>query len=260
MTNLSVTRPAKFAFLEHSGVLAFAHRGGAVDFPENTMAAFQAAVEMGFTYLETDAYATRDGVLLSFHDDRLDRVTNHQGAIEELDYAAVKPARIGGQEPIPLLEDLIAAFPDARFNIDPKHDACVEPLIEAIKRTGAVERVCIGSFSDKRLQRMRDALGPKLCTSLGPLGTARLRFSAWGLPMGGFSAVGCAQIPVIQSGFTLGNKSMVDRAHKAGLQVHIWTIDDPDEMNRLLDMGVDGLMTDRPAVLKQVLQERGLWT
>ncbi|GAB5502844.1 glycerophosphodiester phosphodiesterase [Pyruvatibacter sp.] len=254
-----MSRPAKFAYLEHDGILAFAHRGGAVDFPENTMAAFQAAVDMGYRYIETDAYATRDGVLLSFHDDRLDRVTNQKGAIEELDYAEVKTALIEGREPIPLMEDLLGSFPETRFNIDPKHDACVVPLIEAIRRTNAVERVGIGSFSDRRLQQMRDALGPKLCTSMGPWATSWMRFRAWGLPIGSYKAFGCTQIPVVQFGVTLGNKSFIDTCHANGLQVHIWTIDDPVDMNRLLDMGVDGLMTDKPALLKQVLEERGLW-
>lgn len=223
------------------------------------MAAFQAAVDMGYRYIETDAYATRDGVLLSFHDDKLDRVTNQQGAIEELDYAEVKTALIEGREPIPLMEDLLGSFPETRFNIDPKHDACVAPLIEAIRRTNAVERVGVGSFSDRRLQQMRDALGPKLCTSMGPWATTGMRFRAWGIPIGSHKAFGCAQIPVVQFGVTLGNKSFVDTCHANGLQVHIWTIDDPDEMNRLLDMGVDGLMTDKPALLKQVLEARGLW-
>lgn len=251
--------PAKFAYLEHDGLLAFAHRGGAIDYPENTMAAFQAAVDMGYRYIETDAYATRDGVLLSFHDDRLDRVTNQTGAIEALDYATVKTALIEGREPIPLMEDLLGTFPETRFNIDPKHDACVEPLIEAIRRTNSIDRVGIGSFSDKRLQQMRNALGPKLCTSMGPWATARMRFTAWGVPLGRFEAFGCVQIPVVQFGVTLADRSFVEACHERNLQVHIWTIDDPAEMNRLIDLGVDGLMTDKPAVLKEVLEARGLW-
>ena len=255
-----MTRPARFAFLEHDGVLAFAHRGGAVDFPENTMRAFQAAVDLGFTYLETDAYATRDGVLLAFHDDCLDRVTDHTGLIEALDYAAIKPARIGGRESIPLLEDLLGALPQARFNIDPKHDSSIAPLIDVIRRTGALDRVCIGSFSDRRLAQMRAALGPKLCTSMGPWATGRMRFSAWGLPLGRFDVFGCAQIPLTQFGVPLADRSFVARCHRAGLQVHVWTIDDPDAMHALLDIGVDGVMTDRPAVLKRVLMARNLWS
>lgn len=251
--------PARFAFLEHDGILAFAHRGGALDYPENSAAAFQAAVDLGYRYLETDAYATRDGTLIAFHDDRLDRVTDRTGRIAELAYADVKPARIEGREPVPLMEDLLASFPEARFNIDPKHDGAVAPLAEAIRRTDALDRVCIGSFSGARLARLRAMLGPRLCTSMGPWDTTRLRFSAWGLPMGGFAHIGCAQLPVRQYGVTLVDAALVRRAHAAGLQVHVWTIDDPAEMTRLLDLGVDGLMTDRPAVLKQVLTARGAW-
>ena len=251
--------PARFAYLEHDGFLAFAHRGGAIDYPENTMAAFQAAVDLGYRYIETDAYTTRDGVLLSFHDDRLDRVTDQTGAIEKLDFATVKTALIEGREPIPLMEALLGSFPETRFNIDPKHDACVGPLIEAIKRTNAIDRVGVGSFSDKRLRQLRDALGPKLCCSMGPWATARMRFSAWGLPMGGFEDFGCLQIPVVQFGITLADASFIEACHERGLQVHIWTVDDPAEMSRLIDLGVDGLMTDKPTILKETLEARGLW-
>ena len=254
-----MSRPARFAYLEHDGLLAFAHRGGAGDYPENSMHAFEAAVELGYRYIETDAYATRDGVLLSFHDDRLDRVTDKQGAIEELDYAQVRDARIDGSEPIPLMEDLLGTFPDTRFNIDPKHDSAVAPLIEVIRRTNAVERVGIGSFSGKRLTQMRDALGPKLCTSVGPWDALRVRLAACGLPMGGFSRPGCVQFPEKQWGIPLVDADTVALCHSHDLQVHVWTIDKPQDMNRLIDLGVDGLMTDRPAVLKEVLQARGLW-
>jgi len=251
--------PARYAYLDHDGILAFAHRGGARDYPENTMFAFTAAVELGYRYIETDAYATRDGVLLSFHDDRLDRVTDRKGEISELPYAEVREARISGHEPIPLMEDLLGSFPNVRFNIDPKHDAAVEPLIEVIRRTNSVERVGLGSFSGKRLARIRKALGPKLCTSVGPWDALRLRMAAYGLPVGRFGHVGCVQFPERQFGIPMVDEAMVARCHAFGLQVHVWTIDAPDDMNRLIDLGVDGLMTDRPELLKQVLMARGLW-
>ena len=130
-------RPAKFPYLEHGGVLAFAHRGGALEAPENTMKAFSYAVSLGYRYLETDAYATADGVLVSFHDRFLDRVTDQSGLLEALPYSVLERARIGGSEPIPLMEALLTRWPDVRFNIDPKHDAAVAPLIALIKRIGA---------------------------------------------------------------------------------------------------------------------------
>ena len=141
---------SSWPFLDHPGPLPFAHRGGASQWPENTMPAFEGAVALGYRYLETDAHVTADGVCLAFHDDHLDRVTDRTGAIADLPYRLVKDARVDGREPIPLLEDLIGSFPAVRINIDPKHDEVVEPLAAVIRRTGALGRVCLGSFSDDR--------------------------------------------------------------------------------------------------------------
>jgi len=245
------------AFLEHSGVLAFAHRGDSEAAPENTAAAFESAVSHGFQYLETDVHCTRDGVLLAFHDDRLDRVTSDRGLIAALDYPVIARARVGDHEPIPLMEELLGDFPHTRFNIDPKSDAAVGPLIEVIHRTGAQERVCIGSFSDKRLARVRTAL-PKVCTSMATLETTRARLASIGLPVGVLRAA-CAQVPVRWNGIKVVDHRFVQAMKTRGLHTHVWTVNEPDEMNRLLDLGVEGLMTDRPALLKSVLQLRGQW-
>jgi glycerophosphoryl diester phosphodiesterase len=253
-----MTRPAKFAYLEHPGLLAFAHRGGALEAPENTMTAFEYAVGLGYRYLETDVYATRDGVLVSFHDDKLDRVSDARGKIEDLTWAEVAKARIGGREPVPLMEELFARFPETRINIDPKHDAAVQPLIALIKRMGAEDRVCIGSFSGKRIKQVQDAFGGRVCTSLGPGGVLKLKSASAGVPLRRW-AEGCAQVPVKGNGITIVTRRFVQAAERCGLQVHVWTIDDEAEMRRLIDLGVHGLMTDRPALLKRVLIEKGLW-
>jgi glycerophosphoryl diester phosphodiesterase len=246
-------------FLDHPGPLAFAHRGGAGSWPENTMPAFEGAVALGYRYLETDAHVTADGICLAFHDDRLDRVTDRTGVIADLPYRLVREARVDGREPIPLLEDLVAAFPEARINIDTKHDASVDAVAAVLERTGAVGRVCVGSFSEARLTRIRGIVGPELCTSLGPKETARLRGGSFGLPGAGRLAGVCAQVPHRMKGVTIVDERFVAKAHAVGLQVHVWTVDDPDEMRELLDLGVDGIMTDEPKVLKDVLTERGAW-
>jgi glycerophosphoryl diester phosphodiesterase len=245
-------------FLDHDGPIAFAHRGGAGDWPENTMPAFEAAVALGYHYLETDVHLTRDGVLCAFHDDRLDRVTDRKGLVADLTWAEVSEARVDGREPIPRLDELLGTWTDVRVNIDPKHDDAVDALAAVLRRTGSVDRVCIGAFSDRRLARLRALLGPRLCTSLGPAGVARLRAAAFGLPSGKLPAQ-CVQVPPATRGVTLVDQRFVAAAHRRDLPVHVWTVDDPDEMRRLLDLGVDGIMTDRPAVLKQVLIDRGQW-
>ena len=254
--------PSEWPFLDSPGVLAFAHRGAhgpdAGGVPENTMAAYEAAVRMGYRYVETDVHRTSDGVLVAFHDDRLDRVTDRSGKIAELPWSAVKEARLAGEQGVPLFEDLLGSWPDLRVNVDPKADAAVEPLAEVIERTGSLDRVGVGSFSGRRLSRLRSRLGPGLCTSLGPLDTVRLRIASFGVPVGPIVAA-CAQVPVRQSGVPVVDRRFVAAAHRRALQVHVWTIDDRDEMERLLDLGVDGLMTDRPALLKDVLAARGVW-
>ncbi|MFJ9442508.1 glycerophosphodiester phosphodiesterase [Kitasatospora sp. NPDC101235] len=260
-------------FLDHPGPLAFAHRGGALGRPENSLAAFEAAVALGYRYLETDVHATADGVLVAFHDSRLDRVTDRTGAVAELPWEAVRRARIGGTEPVPLLEDLLGAFPGARFNIDVKAAPAVGPLVEAIRRTDAWDRVCVGGFSDTRLAAVRAAAGPRLATSLGPREVARLRLRSLaesflptsapgplsrrpGTPFAGL----CAQVPERHRGVRVVDLAFVRTAHRLGLQVHVWTVDDPTRIRTLLDLGVDGIMADRIDVLRDVLGERGCWT
>ena len=251
--------PHRFPFLDHPGPLAFAHRGGAGSWPENTMPAFEGAVAMGYRYLETDVHVTADGVLVAFHDDSLDRVTDREGKICDLPWSEVQRARVDGREPIPRFEDLLGAWPDVRINVDPKADRAVEPLAEALVRGHAIERVCIGAFSDRRLARLRARLGPRLCTSMGPVGVARLRAASAGLPVGHLT-VPCAQVPVRAGRVTIVDERLVATAHDLGVQVHVWTIDDRAEMERLLDLGVDGIMTDDPATLRSVLEDRGQWS
>lgn len=222
------------------------------------MGAFQGAIDLGYRYLETDVHATSDGVLMAFHDSTLDRVTDKVGVINDLTYAEVKQARIRGEAPIPLFEDLLTAFPEAKINIDPKEDSSVEPLLRMLRRHDCLDRVCIGAFSDKRLAYIRSELGSDVCLGLGPRQVARLRASTIGRRAKSFPGQ-VAQVPVKAGVVKLVEPRFVESANRNGIAVHVWTIDDPEEMRHLLDLGVDGIMTDRPAVLKQVLQERGQW-
>jgi glycerophosphoryl diester phosphodiesterase len=250
----------KYPFLDWPGPIPFAHQGAHRDGGpgENTMSAFEAAVDMGYRYIETDVHATSDGVLVAFHDDVLDRVTDRTGLIGDLPWSEVSKAKVRGSEGLPLLEDLLGRWPDVRVNIDPKHDAAVGPLVDVIKKTGAIDRVCIGAFSDRRLARIRGELGPGLCHSMGPRQVARLLAASRGLWAGRFTAA-CVQVPVRRGRVPLVTDRFLKAAHHRGLQVHVWTINDAEEMRELLDLGVDGIMTDAPDVLKQVLDERTAW-
>lgn len=249
------------AFLDAPPPIAIAHRGGAASEPENSLAAFSHAVELGYRYAETDVHATADGVLVAFHDHTLERVTDGRGVVAELPWSQVREARIDGREPIPRLAEILGTWPQLRLVIDPKADGAVEPLIAELRRSDAVDRVCVGSFAQDRLERVRAAFGGGVCTSAGPPEVRRMRLASWGLlPRAALrDGPDCLQIPPRHGPVPLADRRLVELAHERGLPVHVWTVDDPAQMRRLLDLGVDGIVTDDVATLREVLVARGAW-
>ena len=254
----SLLNPKSLPFLDYPYPIPFAHRGGAGVFPENTLPAFQNAVNSGYKYLETDVHSSKDGEVFAFHDDSLDRVTEHSGKISELTSKEISNIQIDNFAKIPTLLELLETFPEAKLNIDPKADSVVQPLTDLLKHTNSVSRVCIGSFSDKRIKHIRKELGSGLCVSAGPKKV--VKFLAGKFTFSKFkSDYHCLQVPQRSGPVRIITHDFVKRAHSRGLQVHVWTVDNPYEMNELLDLGVDGLMTDEPSILKNVLIERGEW-
>jgi glycerophosphoryl diester phosphodiesterase len=253
--------PARYAYLDGPTPLAFAHRGGAIEHLENSMPAFEACVALGYRYLETDVRVTADGVLVVFHDATLERTTDRTGRIEQLPWSEVAQARIGGREPIVRLEDLLGAWPDVRFNLDIKAAGVLAPLLRTVRRLEVADRLCLASFSDARVAAARRLFGPSMCTALGPRGVAALRLSSYSPRAAGLVRIpaGCAQVPLQLGGRALVDERFVAAAHARGLQVHVWTVDTPEETETMLDLGVDGVMTDRPAMLRETLEKRGQW-
>lgn len=250
-------------YLDHPGPIPLAHRGFSRTGLENSMAAFGAAVDLGYRYLETDVHATADGVLLAFHDDRLDRVTDRTGTISALPWDEVSRARIGGTEPVPLLEDVLGAWPEARLNIDVKAASAVRPLLDVLDRTRAHDRVCVASFSDRRRRAVLAGSGRPVTTSAGSTVVAAF-LAAVGAGSGravrrALQGLDCLQLPERLGPVPVVTRRSLAAAHAAGVPVHVWTVDDPDDMQRLLDLGVDGLVTDRADTLREVLLARGLW-
>jgi glycerophosphoryl diester phosphodiesterase len=252
---------ARYAYLDGPVPLAMAHRGGAIEHLENTLPAFQACVDLGYRYLETDVRVTADGVLVVFHDATLERVTDRTGRIEHLTWAEVSTARIGGREPILRLEDLLGAWPDVRFNLDIKAAGVLAPLVRTVRRLKITDRICLGSFSDARIAAARRLFGPAVCTALGPRGVAALRLSSYSPRAAGLVRIqaGCAQVPLQLGGRALVDERFLAAAHARGLQVHVWTVDTEEDAATMLDLGVDGVMTDRPAMLRELLEKRGQW-
>ncbi|SHF67033.1 glycerophosphodiester phosphodiesterase family protein [Streptoalloteichus hindustanus] len=256
--------PTRHPYLDGPHPRAFAHRGWHVDDlagMENALSAFRRAAAEGYHYLETDVHATADGVVVVHHDASLDRTTDGRGAVAGLSWKAVSRARIAGREPVCRLVDLLEELPEARLNVDVKSDAAVEPVLAALRRANAWDRVCLASFDERRLARLRRLGGPRLLTSLGPRSAGALWAGARvpGLPLRRAVRGALAQLPRRHGRLTVVDRPLVRLAHRWGLEVHVWTVDDEAEMVELLGLGVDGLVTDRPDLLRAVLRARGSW-
>jgi glycerophosphoryl diester phosphodiesterase len=259
-------------YLDRGAPIGFAHRGGAREAPENTLLAFETALALGYSYLETDAQLTRDGVVVALHDDRIERVSDRAGTIDELEIAAVERADAGyhfssdaglthpfrdrGLK-IPRFAELLERWPQARLNIDAKSDRVVEPLLELIERFDAWDRVCFGAVSGRRRERIRELARGRACLSMTPTALALARATS---PSGAIFALGsdCIQARMERGPVPFFTARLIRAAHRAGLQVHAWTIDEEPLMHKLLDAGVDGIMTDRPRALRTVFAQRGL--
>ncbi|HZN17627.1 MAG TPA: glycerophosphodiester phosphodiesterase [Micromonosporaceae bacterium] len=240
--------------------LAFAHRGGAASGDENTLAAFARAVALGYRYVEMDVRATADGVPVVFHDPTLLRMTGRPEPVAALRWADLSSVRVAGQAVIPRLEEVLGAWPGVRFNIEVKTDDATAATVAALRRTGAAGRVLLASFDDARLAALRAAAGPQVATSLATREAARLWWAsrAGRLPTPAPGAV-AVQVPLRFRGLRVVDRRLVQAAHRLGLQVHVWTVDRADTMRDLLDLGVDGIMTDHVEVLRDVFRARGHW-
>ena len=241
--------------------IALAHRGFSLEGLENSMKAFQAAVDLGFTYLETDAHGTSDGVAVALHDETLDRTTDGAGEVSQQLWETVRLARIGGIEPVPALVDVLGAWDHVKLNIDVKGDSAIEPVAQAIEKTKAHDRVCIGSFSAQRRRSTIKLLTRPVATPAAQSEAMRWLVGSWfGVDTErSLAEVDALQIPWRNGPIKFLRKRQIEAAHAAGRQIHVWTINDRDEMIELLDLGVDGLVSDRADTLKSVLQARGQW-
>jgi len=245
--------PARPAFLDLPAPHAFAHRGGATAGLENAVSQFADVERLGYRYVETDVRTTSDGVAVLFHDEDAGRVTGRPGPLSALSWADVQALSYGNGEQVARLDEVLDAFPGLRFNVDLKDEGGVRSVPAVLARTGSAARVCVTSFSQRRVERARARLDPQVCTGLGVGGVALL--AATGRARG----AGVLQVPwVLPRGRRLPGW-LVRRAQRQGLAVHVWTLDEEPEIDAALDLGVDGVMTDDPALLKRVLERRGQW-
>ena len=254
-------------FLRGTGRIAMAHRGFTSfrrpRIPQNSMAAFHEAAKLGFRYIETDVRATRDGVAVILHDRRLGPESGVPGAIDQLSWRDVRTANLGAGESIPTLEDLLSALPDMRINIDIKAAPAIEPTVNVVERCNAHNRVLITSFSDRRRRHALRLLSKPVASSAGSgaflalLTTRTPGARAYARRM--LHDSDCVQLPARLGALSVITPGLVRAVHASRRQVHAWTIDDPDLMHALFDIDVDGIITDRADLLRDVLIARGEW-
>jgi glycerophosphoryl diester phosphodiesterase len=248
------------AYGSELGTIALAHRGGAGLAPENTLAAFGLASALGYRYLETDVRVTSDGHLVCFHDATLDRVTHLRGPVARRSLSTLRRLRVKG-EPIPTLTEALEAFPEARFTIDLKDRAAIAPLVEVLQRRDFRERVCIAGAWDSWITLVREqapgvraALGWRSLSALVTMSRAGVR------PSRRLATAEYAHVPLRLGRVPVFVDRLVEGAHHIGVRVVLWTVDHPVDMRRALDAGVDGIITDRPDLLREVLIARDGWS
>jgi glycerophosphoryl diester phosphodiesterase len=242
-------------YADGAGPLAIAHRGGAWLAGENTLQAFGRSYALGFRYLEADARLSADGQIVAFHDARLARVTSERARVRSLTLDQLRALSVRGGGSVAGLAELLTALPDARVIVDVKESAVVGPLATLLDACGAAPRVCVAGMRGAWLCRLQDLVGAQLCTALSWRSLLRLASR----PSGCYDGAGFAHVPLRLGRVPIFRDDLVSRAHDVGLRLIVWTVNDPETMHRLLDSGVDGIITDRPDVLREVLIARGQW-
>jgi glycerophosphoryl diester phosphodiesterase len=236
-----------------------AHRGLALEAPENTLLAFLHAVNAGATHVETDVHGSADGVAMISHDPDLKRIAGRDVRVSQLTSAELRRVPLGDGQNYCSLADALDAFPETRFNIDVKSADAIAGTIKAIRDLGAADRVLIGSFStQRRLAVVREL--PGVATSIsagGALPAAHAaRAGAVRMLTRLLRGVDAVQLPPKVAQAPITTERAIRSFHDAGVEVHIWTINDPAEMTRLLDLGIDGIVTDRADLALPLVAER----
>lgn len=243
--------------------VVLAHRAGAGEYPENSKAAFAAMASGGFSYVETDVHACATGELVLMHDEDLGRTTNGTGLITEKPWSEVAKLKDESGEAPLRLEEALEEFPDLTFNVDVKSAGAVEPMTKLLRRPGMIDRILVASFAEARLKPIRAEV-PGVRTSLGVAGVTRMVLAAR-LPRPSWSraalpgegrAVACVQVPEVFGALPVVTERFIALAHHLGLAVHVWTVNEARDMARLLNAGIDGLVTDVPELARKLIDAR----
>ena len=229
----------------------FVHRGDASTYIENTLEAFKSADSLGYKYIETDLRETIDGKIITFHDANIKRITGSNVTINRSSLADIRMRRLPKNESIPTIDEILEELPNSYFNMDLKVPNMEEKVLKKIKSHNALDRICLGSFNSKTIKKI-NVLEPKIITSMGLAQVVKYKF------FNIKSNSKLIQIPVSWNGIKVITKGFIEKLHNDNLKVHVWTINKENEMQRLIDMGVDGIMTDNAIGLMNVMKKNNL--
>jgi len=242
-------------YLNYNGLAVMAHRGGSLEAPENTIESFKYAIEIGSDIIETDIQLSSDGVPYIFHDDDLKRIPGIEKDFNDLLASEIDELNIFGDFKIPTLEETLKQFPDTKFQIDFKTDEVVDPAIEIINKLPHVKKnLCVASFSSQRLQKIKSKLSD-VTYSMGPHEVLKLLLKSFGIYRGEVGG-DCLQIPIYRYGIKIVTKRFVDFCKRENIKISVWTINSTEEMDYLIDLDVDGIITDKPKALINLLASR----
>ena len=241
------------SYLNYSGLEVLAHRGGSIESLENTIESFKYSISLGCNYIETDVQLSLDGKPYIFHDEDLNRLAGINKIFNDLHSSEIDEIKLFNNHKIPLLEEVLLKFPETYFQIDVKTDEVALPALKVIYDLGVQDRVCIASFSSERLELVRNKY-PDICISMGPKEILKLLLASFGLYRGTVPG-DCLQIPIYQYGIKLVTKRFVNFVQSKDLKVIVWTINKPEEMKKLIELEVDGIITDKPKALFDILKQ-----
>lgn len=240
-------------YLNYSGLAVLAHRGGSIESYENTLASFAYAQSIGCKYIETDVQVSLDGIPYIFHDESLERITGIKSIFSSITSSEIDKIRIFKDHPIPKLDTALKEFPELFFQIDLKTDLVAIPALEVIKKNNAEKRVCIASFNSNRLKQVKESY-PEMCLSMGPKEVAKLLLASFGLFKGEIPG-DCLQVPIYSHGIKVVTKRFIKFVQSKNLKIMVWTINDKKTLKKLINMNVDGIITDTPKLLTELLND-----
>lgn len=255
---MSISSQSFLEYINNINIVPIAHRGASLLASENSFASFRTALDLGYRVIETDIHSSKDGTAYIFHDNTLERLTGENLKISNLKDVDIDSLKVNQSSIIPRLSNVFEEFPEALFNLDAKTWEATIPVANTIKNMECSSRVCIGSFNNERINAIIRELGVETCHGMGTSNVIKFYFGAQLGIEQNFTAQ-CIQLPIGQFGISFMTEKVLQYARKLGIKIHFWTINDSVTMQRLLELDVDGIMTDDCVLLKDVMKKQNKW-